>query len=256
MSAPQPIRSRLLGDVPHGFLTRAGGVSEGAVASLNAGLGSGDDPSAVAENRRRAADSVMAGARMVGPCQVHSATCLTVTEPWADDARPKADALVTDQPGLLLSVLTADCAPLLLADVEAGVVGAAHAGWRGAIGGVIDATIAAMLALGAKVERIVAAIGPTIAQKNYEVGHAFADPFLAEDEGNARFFADGPSGQPHFDLEAYVAARLAAAAVRKVEAMGLDTYADESRFYSFRRATHRGEPDYGRLISIIGLPGE
>ena len=256
MIAPQPIRSRLLGDVPHGFLTREGGVSEGAVASLNAGLGSGDDPSAVAENRRRAADAVRPGAPMVGPYQVHSATCLTVTEPWSDEGRPQADALVTDRPGILLSVLTADCAPVLLADIEAGVVGAAHAGWRGAIGGVTDATIAAMLKLGAKLERIAAAIGPTIAQKNYEVGHAFPEPFLADDEGHARFFADGPSGQPHFDLEAYIAARLAAAGVRKVEAMGLDTYADEGRFYSFRRATHRGEPDYGRLISIIGLPGE
>ena len=173
MSTPQPIRSRLLEAVPHGFLTREGGVSQGAVASLNCGLGSGDDTAAVAENRWRAADAVLPGAPMVGPYQIHSATCLTVTEPWADDARPEADALVTDRPGILLSILTADCAPVLLADAEAGVVGAAHAGWRGAIGGVTDTTIAAMLKLGAKVERIAAAIGPTIAQKNYEVGHAF-----------------------------------------------------------------------------------
>ena len=256
MSAPPPIRARVLAGVSHGFLTREGGVSTGAVASLNGGLGSGDDPAAVAENRRRAAGAVMPGSPMVGPYQVHSATCLIVTEPWSDDARPEADALVTDRPGLLLSVLTADCAPVLLADLEAGVVGAAHAGWRGAIAGVTDATVAAMLKLGAKVERIAAAIGPTIAQKHYEVGHAFVEPFLIEDSDNARFFADGPSGRPHFDLEAYVAARLAAAGLRKVEAMGLDTYGDEQRFYSFRRATHRGEPAYGRLISIIGFPGE
>ena len=254
MTGPCPIRSRLLGGIPHGFLTREGGASQGSVAGLNCGLGSGDAPDVVARNRRLAADAVLPGMPLIGPYQTHGATCHVVTEPWADDARPEGDALVTDRPGVLLSVLTADCAPVLLADAEAGVVGAAHAGWRGALAGVTDSTVAAMLKLGARIENIAAAIGPAIAQKNYEVGDAFAEPFLAEDADNGRFFTDGPSGRPHFDLEAYVAARLAAAGVRKVEAMGLDTYGDEARFYSFRRATHRGEPAYGRLISIIGLP--
>lgn len=247
------IRSGTLSGLPHGFLARTGGVSTGAVASLNCGLGSGDDPAAVAENRRRAADAVESRSALVGVYQIHSRRCVTVTEPWGHDQRPEADALVTDRPGLLLSVVTADCAPVLLADPAAGVVGAAHAGWRGAIGGVTDQAVAAMIALGARPERIVAAIGPTISRASYEVDNDFPAPFLAEDPDNARFFADAPSGKPRFDLEAYVAARLAAAGVTRVEALGLDTYADENRFYSYRRATHRGEPTYGRQLSMIGL---
>jgi YfiH family protein len=155
---------------------------------------------------------------------------------------------------LLLSVLTADCAPVLFADVEAGVIGAAHAGWRGAIGGVTDATIAAMLRLGARIERIAAAVGPCIAQRSYEVDETFRSRFVAEDGDNDRFFADGQGDRPHFDLESYVVARLASAGIGKVQALGLDTYGDDQRFFSFRRATHRGEADYGRQISIIGLP--
>lgn len=250
MSGVEPIRAAALEGAAHGFLTRRGGVSSGAVASLNCGLGSGDDPALVAENRRRAAETVLPRAALVGIHQVHGTNCVTVAEPWSDDNRPQADALVTDRPGLLLGVVTADCAPVLLADVEAGVVGAAHAGWRGAAAGVTDATLAAMLRLGARIERIAAAVGPCIAQRNYEVDHDFAGRLGAEGE---RFLADGPRSRPHFDLEAYVAARLAAAGVTRVETLGLDTYADEARFYSYRRATHRGEPTYGRQISLIGL---
>jgi YfiH family protein len=247
------IRVAALDGVAHGFFGRRGGLSEGAVASLNCGLGSGDNPALVLANRRLAADAIFPSAAMVGPYQVHSATCLTVDEPWPHDARPEGDALVTNRPGLLLSVVTADCAPVLFVDRAAGVIGAAHAGWRGAVAGVTDATIAAMIALGARIERISAAVGPCIAQKSYEVDHAFLERLLADDSGNDRFFTDGPSGKPHFDLEAYVAARIAAAGVTRVETIGLDTYTNEERFYSYRRATHRGEASYGRQISAIGL---
>jgi polyphenol oxidase len=245
--------ARALAGVPHGLLGRRGGVSIGTVAGLNVGLGSADDPAAVAENRRRAVEAVSPGAALVTAYQVHSAHVVTVAAPWPDDARPHADALVTDRPGLLLGILTADCAPVLLADAQAGVVGAAHAGWKGALAGVTDATVAAMEALGADRARIAAAIGPCIARASYEVDDAFRARFAADDPANGHFFADGRRGHARFDLEAYVAHRLAAAGVERVEALGLDTYADEARFYSFRRATHRGEPDYGRQIALIGL---
>lgn len=248
------IRAEGLAGLPHGFFGRRGGVSIGAVAGLNCGLGSDDDPAAVAANRRAAADAVLPGAPLVGLYQVHSPDCVTVEDPWGDAARPHADALVTARPGVLLGVLTADCAPVLLADAEAGVVGAAHAGWKGAIGGVTDRTIAAMEALGARRERIVAAIGPCIARASYEVDEAFRDRFLADEAGNGAFFIPGAPGHWQFDLEAYVARRLAAAGIARVEALGLDTYAAPDRFYSFRRATHRGEAAYGRQISLIGLP--
>ena len=246
------VRSGLL-DVPHGFFGRKGGVSEGAVAGLNCGLGSGDDPQAVEANRRLAADAVIPGAPLASVYQIHSPTAVIVTEaaPYAE--RPQADALVTDRRGLLLGVVTADCAPVLLADAEAGVVGAAHAGWRGATAGVTDQAIAAMISLGARVERIAAAVGPCIAKASYEVDHQFAERLLAEDPENERFLGEGPAGNPHFDLEAYVVTRLAAAGIRKIEAMGLDTYALEDRYYSYRRATHRIEPTYGRQLSLIGL---
>ena len=243
-------RAGLLEGVAHGFLGRRGGVSTGEVAGLNCGLGSGDDPALVGENRRRAVDAVLPGAELVGVHQVHGATCVTVSTPWNHDARPKADALVTDRPGILLSVVTADCAPVLLSDVEGGVVGAVHAGWRGAAAGITDSAIASMLALGARIDRIAAAVGPCIAQKNYEVGHDFARHL---GDGGERFLADGPKGKPHFDLEGFVAARLAAAGVARIETLGLDTYGDEDLFYSFRRATHRGEASYGRQIALIGL---
>jgi len=247
------IRAHALEGVPHGFFGRRGGVSRGDVAGLNTGLGSGDDLALVMENRKLAGDAVLPGATLVGVYQVHGSDCVTVTEPWGHGDRPEADALVTDRPDVLLSIVTADCAPVLLADREAGVIGAAHAGWRGAAAGVTEATIAAMLKLGARIERVAAAVGPCIAQKNYEVDHAFAERLLAEDPGNERLFAEGPAGKPRFDLEGYVVARLAAAGVRTIEALGIDTYADPARFYSFRRATHRGEPAYGRQISMIGL---
>jgi YfiH family protein len=246
------IRSPLLGDVPHGFLGRRGGVSTGVHAGLNVGLGSEDDRSAVEENRQLATAAVLPGAALVTVYQVHGRDCM-VADRWVSAERPRADAMVTDRPGLLLGILTADCAPVLLADAEAGVVGAAHAGWKGALAGVTDSTIAAMERLGARRDRIAAAIGPCIARASYEVDDAFARRFEAADRANERFFAAGRPGHHRFDLEAYVAARLATAGIGRVDALGLDTYADEGRFYSFRRATHRGEPDYGRQISLIGL---
>ena len=223
------IRAPALAGVAHGFLGRRGGVSTGAVAGLNCGLGSGDDRGSVAENRRRAAEAVLPGGRIVGLHQVHGATCLEAGD-WSDEERPRADALVTNRPGLLLAVVTADCAPVLLADFEAGVVAAVHAGWRGAAAGVTEAAISGMLELGARIDRIAAAVGPCIAQRNYEVDHVFAERLTAGQPASERFFAEGLEGKPRFDLEAFVAARLAAAGVTRVETMGLDTYADERRF--------------------------
>lgn len=246
-------RAAALEGVSHGFLGRRGGVSSGAIAGLNVGLGAGDDDQAVQRNRALAVAAVLPGARLATVYQVHSPDCVAVSEPWPDAARPHADAMVTDRPGLLLGIVTADCAPVLLADNEAGVVGAAHAGWKGAFGGVTDATIAAMERLGARRERIAAAIGPCIAQPSYEVDAGFADRFCAEDADSARWFAPGRAGHFQFDLEGFVAARLETAGLRQVERMALDTYPDAGRFYSFRRATHRGEANYGRQISLIGL---
>ena len=254
--SPEPvdvIASAALAGVPHGFLGRRGGVSTGIHAGLNVGLGSDDDRAAVAENRRRAADAVLPGAQLVTLHQVHSADAVVAIASWPDDARPHADALVTDRPGLLLGILTADCVPVLLADADAGVVGAAHAGWKGALGGVLAATVAAMEGLGASRGRIAAAVGPCIARASYEVDDAFRARFAAADGENERFFMAGRVGRWQFDLEGYAVARLAAAGVRRIDALGLDTYADEARFFSYRRATHRGEPDYGREISLIGV---
>ena len=239
---------------------------------------------------------MLPGAALVTDHQIHSPDVVTVTAPWADDSRPQADALVTNRPGLLLGILTADCAPVLLADAQAGVIGAAHAGWKGALAGVCEATVAAMEALGAHRTRIAAAIGPCIAQASYEVDAAFEARFLATDsepltrscraksrhapqrqrvstadkrsavhpepaEGldtsgvseNAQFFKPGREGHAQFDLESFVASRLAAAGLTTIEKLALDTYTDESRFYSYRRATHCGEPGYGREIAVIGL---
>jgi YfiH family protein len=252
----RPIRSPALAAVPHGFLGREGGVSRGIYAGLNVGLGSDDDRPAITENRRLAAEAVLPGAPLVTLHQVHSAEALAVTAPFADDARPHADALVTDRPGLLLGILTADCVPVLLADAEAGVVGAAHAGWKGAISGVTDATIDAMEKLGGRRDRIAAAVGPCIGRASYEVDDGFYGRFAAADPENERFFQDGRRpGNYQFDIEAYVVARLAAAGIGRIKALGLDTYADEARFFSFRRATHRGEAGYGRQISLIAVSG-
>jgi hypothetical protein len=247
------VRAGALDGVPHGFFGRSGGISRGVVAGLNCGLGSGDDAEAVEINRRVAADAIIPRAPLASVHQVHSPKAVIVREAVPYDDRPHADALVTDRPGLLMGVVTADCAPVLLADAKAGVVGAAHAGWRGAMAGVTDQAIAAMISLGARLERIAAAVGPCIARASYEVDHAFAEGMRADDPDNDRFLAEGPGDRPHFDLEAYVVARLATAGVRRVEASGLDTYSLEDRFYSYRRATHRDEPTYGRMISIIGL---
>lgn len=253
MSNPEVIRAATLAGVPHGFLGRRGGVSSGIHAGLNVGLGSEDAAEVVAENRRRATEAVLPDAQLVTLFQVHSAEAVVVTQSFEQALRPHADALVTDRPGLALGILTADCAPVLLADREAGVVGAAHAGWKGAIGGVTDSTLAAMEQLGARRERISAAVGPCIARASYEVDADFVRRFAEADPENERFFTDTREGHAQFDLEAYVVHRLASAGVRRIEALGLDTYADPERFFSYRRATHRGEPDYGRQIAIIGL---
>jgi polyphenol oxidase len=237
-------------NLSHGFFGRQGGVSSGIYAGLNCGPGSGDAPEAVAENRRRVLEAL--GARHLCTLyQIHSADVVIVTNPW--ETSPKADALATRQPGIAIGVLTADCAPVLLADAEAGVIGAAHAGWKGALGGVTDSVIAAMESLGAVRSRIAAAVGPCIAQQSYEVDAAFRDRFLSAAVQNADFFLPGRHDRFQFDLEAYAVMRLRRAGIGSVEGLAADTYAREADFYSYRRATHRGEPDYGREVSMIAL---
>ncbi|WP_342152156.1 peptidoglycan editing factor PgeF [Methylorubrum sp. SB2] len=237
----------------HAFFTREGGVSEGLYASLNGGLGSNDAPDNVAENRARMTRhlDLPSEKNLVSLYQVHSADVVTVEAPFAE--RPKADAMVTRVPGLALGIATADCGPILFADSENRVVGAAHAGWKGALGGVAEATVAAMEGLGATRKSIVAVLGPTISQANYEVGADFVTRFRAEVPGSERFFAEGREGHAQFDLPAFILACLAEAGIGRATALGLCTYADAERFYSFRRTTHRSEPDYGRLISAITL---
>lgn len=237
----------------HGFFGRPGGISTGVYAGLNCGPGSGDVRDAVLENRRRAMDA-LGGPTLVTCYQVHSAACVTVTAPWQTGEAPHADAMVTTKQGIALGILTADCAPVLFADAEAGVIGAAHAGWKGAIGGVTDSTLAAMEALGADRARIAAAIGPCIAQASYEVDGAFRSRFLDAAPSNDAFFTAGQrDGHFHFALESYVAQRLADAGVSDIARIGRDTYADSDAFFSFRRATHRGEKDYGRDLSAVTL---
>ena len=247
------VRAPALSGVRHGFCGRQGGVSEGLYASLNVGIGSDDLPERVRENRARAVAAVAPGAALVTLHQVHSATVVPVTAAFPDAARPHADAIVTATPGLALGILTADCAPVLLADAEAGVIGAAHAGWKGALGDIPGATVAAMEALGARRERIVAAIGPCIARASYEVDAGFRERFLADAESHDGFFAHGRGDKFQFDLEGFVAMRLAAAGVARVVALGVDTYPDERAWFSYRRTTHRSETDYGRQISLIAL---
>jgi YfiH family protein len=247
-------RSDALSGVAHGFLGRRGGVSEGEMWGLNVGYGSGDHPERIAENRKRVIEAVLPGATLATVHQVHSATAVPVEHAWPQDERPHADALVTDRPGLLLGVLTADCAPVLFADLETRVIGAAHAGWRGAVAGVTDQTIAAMERLGARRDRIEAAVGPCIAQRSYEVEETFRSQFLEQGDGNDRFFVTGRQGKPHFDLPGYVQHRLTAAGIRNALSLDLDTYSSPDLFYSYRRSTHLGEPSYGRQISVIGLP--
>lgn len=253
MSGVEVIRAVSLGALPHGFLGRKGGVSIGPLAGLNVGYGSSDDRQAIDENRRLAVAALRPDAQLATVHQVHSADVVFVDRPWPQDERPRADALVTDRPGLLLGVLTADCAPVLFADEEAGVIAAAHAGWRGALAGVTDSALVAMERLGARRDNIHAAVGPCIAQPSYEVDHGFRARFVTHDPNNHRFFTDGSAGKAYFDLEDYVVHRLIAAGVGEVEALNLDTYAEPDRFYSFRRASHRGEEDYGRQLSAIAL---
>lgn len=242
-----------LDGIGHGFFTRAGGVSEGLYASLNCGLGSGDAAEAVRENRGRVAGRLgVEHERLLTAYQVHSPTAVTVEGPWQGE-RPDADALVTATPGLAVGVLTADCAPVLFADAEARVVGAAHAGWKGALTGVLEAAVDAMERLGARRARIAAAVGPCIAQASYEVGPEFAGTFLTQDPANAAFFAPGQGDRLQFDLKGYVAARLRRAGIGALAIDPADTQQDEARFFSFRRSTKRGEKDYGRLISAIVL---
>ncbi|MEE7450802.1 polyphenol oxidase [Methylobacterium radiotolerans] len=240
--------------VRHAFFTRVGGASEGLYASLNGGLGSHDAPERVAENRARmCAQLGLPSDRLVSLYQVHSAEVVTVEAPFAAE-RPRADAMVTRVPGLALGIATADCGPILFADPENGVVGAAHAGWKGALTGVIGATVSAMEALGARRSRIVAVLGPTIGPASYEVGPDFVARFRNDAPGMERFLGRGTRpGHAQFDLPGFILARLEEAEVGEATALNLCTYADPERFYSYRRTTHRGEADYGRLISAVTL---
>jgi hypothetical protein len=236
--------------IRHAFFTRKGGVSEGMYESLNVGAGSKDDPVAVAENRRRAATHM--GGELVNAYQVHSATAWAVEGPW-QGGHPEGDAVVTVKPGVVCGALAADCAPVLMADPEARVVAAAHAGWKGALNGIVEATLERMEALGARRERVRAAIGPCIGPASYEVGPEFLDRFVAADPANASFFRDGDGDRRLFDLAAYVLERLRRSGVAECEWIGHDTYANAELFFSNRRAFKRGDADYGRLLSAITL---
>ncbi len=242
------------GGVSHAFFTRQGGVSGGIFDSLNCGFGSADDSRHVAANRARCAQSLgIPPDGLVTAYQVHGVTVAEAMAPWPEGSRPRADALVTSRRGVAIGILTADCTPVLLADREAGVIGAAHAGWKGAKAGVTDAVVAAMVRLGARPQSIVAAIGPTIGPASYEVGPDFRQAFLHDDPGDGRFFADGPTGRPHFDLPGFVADRLGRLNLAAIDRIEADTYADAGRFFSYRRSCHVGEPDYGRQLSAIAL---
>ena len=241
--------------VRHGFFTRKGGVSSGVYESLNGGVGSRDEPAKVRENRARMAASLgVAAPRLLVPFQIHSSDAIGVAEPWAEDARPRCDALATRVKSLALGVTGADCGMLLFADAREGVVGAAHAGWKGALYGVIEATLAAMERLGARRADVHIALGPMISANSYEVGPEFAPRFLAEDSSYARFFSPSERhGHAMLDLPGFIAARVEKLSVASFENLQIDTYADEARCFSYRRSTHRAEPDYGRLVSAIAL---
>lgn len=246
------ITAPALSPIRHGFFGRSGGASSGVFLGLNCGYGSSDQHEAVSINRARVAEAMGVTAEaLVGVDQVHSADVICVTQPSA--RRMRADAMVTAVPGIALSVLTADCQPVLLADRAAGVVGAVHAGWKGALFGVLEATVEAMEGLGARRDAIVAVIGPTISQRAYEVGPEFHEAFLAEDEGAARFFAAGTGDRMLFDLPGFGLYRLRASGVGHAEWTRHCTYSDPDRFYSYRRATHAREADYGRMIATIRL---
>ncbi len=241
--------------VAHGFFLRTGGVSEGIYASLNCGRGSADGKDRVEENRARVAARLGAEpGRLTGPKQAHTARALIVTTPWKPGEAPEADAVVTNVRGLAVCVLTADCAPILLADPEAGVIAAAHAGWKGAKGGVIESAIEAMESLGARLDRISAAIGPAISQAAYEVSPEFKAAFLADGDANERHFTQPGGGKPHFNLPGYVRERLRSKGAGSIQDIGACTYENESILFSYRRSVHRFEGDYGRQISAILLP--
>ena len=244
-----------LARIRHAFFTRSGGVSQGVYDSLNGGVGSNDAPAKVTENRARMAAALgVKPDHLLTAYQIHSPDVVVADQPWTQEKRPHADAIVTRTPRLAIGVSTADCGPLLLADSEAGVIGAAHAGWRGALTGVIEAAIAAMEKLGAERSRIVAALGPTIRQPNYEVGPEFDARFLAADADNTRFFvASERAGHAMFDLAGYIADRAQRAGIVNFEDLGLCTYAEPERFFSYRRTTKQSEPDYGRHINAIAL---
>lgn len=241
--------------VGHAFFTRQGGVSEGVYTSLNGGVGSRDTPENVAENRARMATRLgVAHERLLVPFQIHSADALIVSEPWAPDARPRCDGLVTREKNLALGVTGADCGMLLFADANARVIGACHAGWKGALTGMIDATISAMESLGAQRAHIHVALGPAIGASSYEVGPEFSARFLETDPGYARYFTPSTrTDHAMFNLPGFISARVTALGVASFENLGVDTYAEEARCYSYRRSVHRNEPDYGRLVSAITL---
>jgi YfiH family protein len=240
--------------VRHGFFTREGGASSGLYASLNCGVGSNDERALVLENRARVTHALgVRPERLATPYQIHSDVTITVSEVWEPGKGPKADAVVTDRPGIAIGVGSADCGPILFTDAKASVVGAAHSGWRGAVGGILESAIRAMEGLGAKREDIVAVLGPTISGRNYEVGPDLVAAFEKADSDNVRFFTPAARPGHHmFDLPAYIVSRLKAAGVTAAD-IGLCTYADPARFFSYRRTTHRGEADYGRLLSAIAL---
>jgi YfiH family protein len=251
------LESPLLSAIPglrHAFFTREGGVSGGLYASLNGGIGSQDDPAHVAENRRRMAEQIgVLPGHFLSVHQTHSPDVMVATGPWPGAARPLADAIVTRTPGLSIGATAADCGPVLLADPHARVIGAAHAGWKGALTGILEATIDAMEKLGAARGGIVAAIGPLIRQHSYEVGGEFVERFIEADADNALFFLPSPrEGHAMFDLAGFIRLRLEHAGVLVIDDIGVDTYSDE-RFFSYRRATHRKEPDYGRHVHAIAL---
>jgi len=254
------LASSLLSAIPgirHAFFTREGGVSDGVYDSLNGGLGSSDDPARVAENRRRMAEQLgVAPSHFLSVHQIHSPDAVVATGPWDGPVRPKADAIVTRNEGLAIGVTTADCGPILFVDPKARVIGAAHAGWKGALTGVLESTVDAMEKLGADRRGMIAAIGPLIRQPSYEVGHEFVERFIEADAENTLFFLPGErNGHAMFDLAGFIRMRLENAGVLMIDDLGIDTYADE-RFYSYRRSVHRKEPDYGWLMHAIALEAE
>lgn len=256
LDKPVPLSSEVLAleGIQHGFFTRQGGVSKGIYSSLNCGLASHDDPAAILENRLRVASHLLGKPGVLSTAQqIHSATAVIIDAPLSNNL-PKADALVTNTPGVVLGALAADCAPVLLADASAGVIASAHAGWRGAIDGIVDAAVEAMEKLGANRQNIRAVVGPCIGQASYEVGIEFEGKFISQSRENARYFAPGRvKSKRQFDLASYLVSRIKRLGLAEVLALNVDVYSDDVRFFSYRRSQHLGEPDYARLISAITL---